>query len=381
MLDQPSAQPREEFRMAGSLGLPVIKVGHKPAAEQPLPEPVGDHLRKPLVFVRGDQGGECLAGVAWAPHKLRGRVGGHDIVKRPGRRHLRSRRERHRHGQPGQPVGAARDAAGGRHILRRPLEHRREAEEILLEIRMIGRVVAAGAVHLHRQDSPAEHVGLGCHRGVVLRGHFESGRPAVELAAPHHDKLRHKAVDWHPIEKCLVDEVPERPRVVERRVHEVGVLGEHVLPVARPMVGPAGIGEEGVDEPLAAVGLLVGQKRLDLFRTGHDPADVEREPADEGFVARRRGWFDAEGGELRVDEAVDRMPLGILRAGWRGILTAGLRGGSGRQLDFRRSGDPGPCCRVSRVPIRIVNGGGRAAGERIGLRPGCVEPGHEAGPA
>ena len=81
-----------------------------------------------------------------------------------------------------------------------------------------------------------------------------------------------------------MDPEPERTGVVERGVDEVGILGEHVLPVANPVVGPARIGQKRIDQPFATVGPGVGEKRPDLLWRGHDPADVKRQPPHERLV-------------------------------------------------------------------------------------------------
>ena len=165
--------------------------------------------------------------------------------------------------------------------------------------------MAAGAVHLHRQERPAENVCLGGHRHVVLRSQCEAAGAAKVGAAAHHDQFGHHPIDRLAVEKRLVDPEAKRPGVVERGVNEVGVLSEHVLPVAHPVVGPARIGDEGIDEPVAAIGPGVGQKRLDLLRRRHDAADVEREPADEGRIVGKRRRRDVGGDQAGVDESVD----------------------------------------------------------------------------
>ncbi len=121
------------------------------------------------------------------------------------------------------------------------------------------------------------------------------------------------------------------------------------------MVGPARVGEEGVDQPLAAVGASVGEEGLDLGRGRDDPADVERHPADEVGVGDEAGRRDLGGEETGVDEAVD---VAMDRGGVGRRRRGNLRGHDGRPRGEPLLGlgmPPGP-------KIGLPSHGGLAAG-------------------
>ena len=56
------------------------------------------------------------------------------------------------------------------------------------------------------------------------------------------------------VEQAFVEPPTERTRVIERRVKDVWVLGEDVLPSTHAGVGGTGVGEEAVDD----LGTFVG---------------------------------------------------------------------------------------------------------------------------
>ncbi len=83
---------------------------------------------------------------------------------------------------------------------------------------------------------------LGGHRGVVLSGQFESGRAASVLTALHQDQFGHEPVDRLVVSERFVDPEPKRTSIVQLGFQDAGILGQHVLPVPDPVIGPTWVG-------------------------------------------------------------------------------------------------------------------------------------------
>ena len=225
------------------LGLfPIGEVGDDAPAHQAGPDTVGDDLRKALVLWGGDEGcediarivvvlGECRRGfvteLGEGPHRFDGGSGLEgDLDERLAVEFVEAV-----HGH----------ATGGGHLDGLGAQHGRELEEVFLR-RFVGRrIVAAGALHLDAEESRADDDALGGHGDVVLARNTEACRATKSLAAFHAQELSDEEVHGLVVEQGLVDPPAEGAAVVEGGVEDVGILGEDVLPVAHPMVGPARI--------------------------------------------------------------------------------------------------------------------------------------------
>ena len=326
--------------------VPVVDRLDQAGPQVTLPEPVDDHRGEPPVR-RATVISSAPAGRAGPRRAGRGRRAarsgrssvrfqcGLDRLARlqrdRDRRHAPARLAAGRCSSPGPPAACPR-AAG-------------EAEEVGLVVGVERGVVAAGTLHLGGEERLGQDLRLGRHRGVVLRGHPEPGGAAAEGAPLHPDQLGHEPVDRRVVGEGVVEVAAERAGVVQGRLEDAGVLGQDVLPVAHPAVGPARVGEPGVDGPVALVGRRVGQERLDLGRVGDHADRVERQPAEERRVVGRRAG-------LVPQAPVDEVP----RAG------RDVRGGRPRP-----AGGPGRGAR----PVGVVGGGGLAAAVGVeGVQPG-----------
>jgi len=121
--------------------------------------------------------------------------------------------------------------------------------------------VAAGAFHLEAEKRRAEDDALRGHRHIVLRGDAEAGRPAETLAALEPDQLGHEEIERFVVEERLVNPPAERAGVVERGLEHARIFREHILPVTHPVISPARISEQLVDELCTLVFALVCEKR------------------------------------------------------------------------------------------------------------------------
>ena len=122
--------------------------------------------------------------------------------------------------------------------------------------------MTARALHFHAEEGGADDGALGGHGNVVLRGGGEAGRTTEALAAFLAQQFGDEEIHGFVVLQRLINPPAEGAGVVERRVEDVGVFRQHILPVAHPVISPARIGEEFVDHRRAVRVLLKGG---DLF--------------------------------------------------------------------------------------------------------------------
>ena len=259
-------------------------------------------------------------------------------------------------------VRVGRDGAALGHYLRRAVEHGGEAKEVLLLEVVIRRVVAAGAGEVHPEEGLGDDLRAVGSGHVVLRGEAEAGGAAAIDAAFHRDQFGGEAVHRFVVEERLVNPPAERAGVVERGFEDAGVLGEHVLPVADPVVRPAGQREEAVNRGGPLGRRAVREKGAELFGRGRHAHGVEGEAAEEGRVVRERRGLDVCGGEAGGEEAVNVQRLTARADGVR-------HGGRGLRSEEFADGF------VALRPILVLGGvhvaaalgvGGGEAGELLG---------------
>ena len=88
------------------------------------------------------------------------------------------------------------------------------------------------------------------------------------------------------VEQAFVEPPTEGTRVIQRRVKDVWVLGEDVLPSAHTGIGRTGVGEEAINHLGALIGRVVCLEGCNLCGRGRYPDDVEGHAAKEGEVGR-----------------------------------------------------------------------------------------------
>ena len=293
--DELAAEPGEEFGMGGLAALPVFDGFDDATAHELLPDPVGDDLSEALVLRGGDEGGEAVAGVfgGFGEGVREGFVD--EVGEGPFGFDFAAGLE----GDLDEGFAAAfvefvhGHGAGGGDVDGFGFEEGGEFEEVLLAALMSGGVVAAGALHFDAEEGGADDGAFGGHGNVVAGGGAESGRAAEAFGALHAEEFGDEEVHGAVVGEGLVKIPAEGAGVVEGGVEDVRVFGEHVLPVAHPAVGPAGIGEEAVDGVGAFVGAGVGLESFDLGEGRSDADGVESDTTEEGEFVAERGDFDA----------------------------------------------------------------------------------------
>ena len=285
-----AAEPAEQLGMGVLGAFPVPRLFDETATHQAGPDAVGHHLREAFVLRRGDERGEAVARILRVEREVVGDALLGEFREGP----MRFDRGAGLEGDLDERLAAAfaelghRDAAGGGDLDGLGLEERREGEDLLLLRRVGGRIVAARALGLHAEEGGRDDGGLGGHRDVVLRGEAEAGRTARGGASLEAQELGDHQVERLAVDERFVDPPAERARVVERRVEDVRVLGEDVLPVAHLVVGGARVGEQAVDGLGAFVGGSISSERGDLGGRGRHADSVERHAAQEGEVVGQR---------------------------------------------------------------------------------------------
>ncbi|NBV80088.1 MAG: hypothetical protein EBR62_09580, partial [Verrucomicrobia bacterium] len=247
--DQLAGQPAQQFGVGHAAALEITGLVDESPAHQPAPEPVHHDLGKALVGRRRQQGRQAIPGIVRVARQLVGRAFRRELREGPVRldRGPRGQRDLDEGFAPAFAELVHRHAAGGRDLDALGLEQGGQGEDLFLLGRRRRRVVATRALGVHAEEGGGQHRRLGRHRDVVLRGHAESRRPAEAFAALQPDEFGDHQVERLAVEEALMQPPAERAGVVEGRVQDVGVLGEHVLPIAHAGVGRARVGEQAID--------------------------------------------------------------------------------------------------------------------------------------
>ncbi len=237
--------------------------------------------------------------------------------ERPLGRHGRARREGHldqrRAASSVQLCGV--HTACRWHLERLACEHRTDLEELPLLGEARWRIVAAGALRIDAEEGGGDDRALRGVRHIILRGHAEAGGPARHDAPLLEDELCHHPVERKVVEEGVVQPPPEGAGVVECGIENIGILGEQVLPERHPVVGPAVVVEQPIDESGPLVGRGVGGEAAGLGVGRWQPHGVEHHAADEAEVIDRRSEIpphDSDGGPFRslFDPAGQQIGLG-----------------------------------------------------------------------
>ena len=150
--------------------------------------------------------------------------------------------------------------------------------------------MTTGALKIRPEKSSAEHMSLGCHGDVVLRSQAETGWSPSVLASSHEDKLRNKTIHRLVVEKGFVNPFAKWSCIVELRLENVGVLGEHVLPIAHPVVGPPCIGKQAVYDTGALGCRLVFLKVVNFSERRKFSHEIDGHPSQERKIVSQREW-------------------------------------------------------------------------------------------
>ena len=190
--------------------------------------------------------------------------------------------------------------------------------------------------------------------GQHLRAHHQQagGRPAVEHLPLGHSFGRHEVAGelfgGELVERFVLVEGADDPVAITPRVghHFVLVLpvrvgvARHVEPPPPPSLAIARRREQTLHEASGRVRCAVRLEGFDLARSGGQPGEIVRDAADEGAPVGGRGRDESVFGELRRDEAVDR------------VLGVGIVAGPGGRPD-RADRLEGP---VVRLLVRLRSG-------------------------
>jgi hypothetical protein len=236
------------------------------------------------------------------------------------------------------------------------LVHRPRALEHAGQAVVVGRVdgvelviVATGAAQGQPQERPAERVNLLVddvhpHLGLVHLGqHLGPQRQEARgdqqfvplVLVGRGEQVAGKLLDHKTVERLVAvqrvhDVVAISPGVAVGDVFVeavgVGVTG-HIQPVAAPTLAVRGRGQQPLDEPRVRIRTFVGQKGLDLLRSGGQAGQVERDAANDGSLIGRHRRREARRFEPSQDEAVHRrLRPGAIVDVWQRLVGGRLEG-------------------------------------------------------
>ena len=176
---------------------------------------------------------------------------------------------------------------------------------------MKGRVVAAGAFHLHTQKRLTNQLRLCGHRHIILCGHTKARRTPIVTAPVHHHQLGDKAIHWLIVLQAFVNPKTKWTGVVELRFENVRVFRKDILPVARPLIGPStGIFQHPLNCPRAPAFFLVTLKLFNYLWRRHYAIGVQRSTPEKGPIISQGCRSPPRRLQPGVDEMVDGVVCG-----------------------------------------------------------------------
>ena len=179
-------------------------------------------------------------------------------------------------------------------------EERRQLVVILL-VPLLARVmVALGALEPHPEENLAYEAARLLRRAFVAE---ERGGTELVRAALRGEQFAHE-----PVIRLVLPEGVAQPLVHEEdwlHAHAGGVAPDQITPLHRPMIGPGGMLQQPVDEPVALVRRLVLQERQRFLRRWQRANGVERRAANELRISAALRGKVPELLEPLVNEAVD----------------------------------------------------------------------------
>ena len=265
------------MRVLGAFPIPGLV--HEAATHEAGPKAIGHHLGEAFILRGGDERREAITRVLRIEREIIGDAFLREFGERPMRLDGGARFE----GDFDERLATAfaqlghRDAARDRNLHGLGLEEGGEGEDLLLLGGVRRGVVAARTLGLHAKEGGGHDRGLGGHGHVVLRGDAEAGWTAGGGAALETQQFGDHEVERLAVGERFVNPPAERTGVVQRGIQDVRVLGEDVLPVARPVVGGARVVQQAVDDLRALVGRGVGGEGLNLSKAGRHADGVERD--------------------------------------------------------------------------------------------------------
>ncbi len=161
----------------------------------------------------------------------------------------------------------------------------RQAEEAASQgIDAVGVLVELVAVAVI--DRPAGKEAQG--RQAVEALGFGTVEPVAGNLLEDESVIGHVAVEGPDQPVAIAEPVRVEPGL--ERVGLVLAVTGHVEPVTAPALAIVGRGQQPIDQPIVGVGGIVVDKGRDLLGTRRQPDQVERDPADQGGLVRRRRW-------------------------------------------------------------------------------------------
>ena len=285
-----AAEPAEQFRVGVLGAFPIPGLVHEAATHEAGPEAIRHHLREAFVLRGGDERGESVARIL----RIEREIIGDAFLRKFGEGPMRLDRGARFEGDLDEGLATAfaefghRDTARNRDLYSLGLEEGGEGEDLLLLGGVCRGVVTTRTLGLHAEEGGSDNRGLGGHGDVVLGGDAEAGRAASGGGALEAEELGHHEVERFMVGERFVNPPAEWTGVVQRGIQDVRVLGEDVLPVARPMVGGARVVQQAVDDLRALVGRGVGGEGFNFGEAGRHADGVERDATQEGEVFGQR---------------------------------------------------------------------------------------------
>ena len=153
--------------------------------------------------------------------------------------------------------------------------------------------MAARALQFQTEEGGAEDMPFGRQRRIIVSGDAETRAAAFHGGSSHLDEFTHHTVDGFTIPQRVQQEPAEGARGVQAFVHDGGILRQHILPVAHPVVCVALIGEQALDDERALVRCGVGHEGAGLSLGRRSAHGVEEYTAEEGGIPHhsRGGYF------------------------------------------------------------------------------------------
>ena len=285
-----AAEPAEQFRVRVHGAFPIPSLVDETAPHEAGPKAIGHHLREAFILWGGDERREAITRVLGVECEIIGDA----FLREFGERPMRLDRGTRLKGDLDEGLATAfaefghGDAARDRNLHGLGLEQGSKREDLFLLGRVCRGVVATRALGLHAKEGGGHDRGLRGHGHVVLRGDTEASRTAGRGGALESQELGDHEVERLMVGERFVNPPAERAGVVQGGIQDVRVLGEDVLPVARPVVGGARVVQQAVDDLRALVGRGVGGEGLNLGEAGRHADGIKGDAAQEDEVFGQR---------------------------------------------------------------------------------------------
>ncbi len=128
-----------------------------------------------------------------------------------------------------------------RHFEWAAVEIRSQQKQVLLAEVVDGGVMTTGALEVDGREGFHRGVRPHRHRNIIPGRQRKAGRSVrsgVARVTLHPQQFGDEPIEGFVLPKRIVQPLAERARVVQRRENDRRILGQHILPVTDPAVGP-----------------------------------------------------------------------------------------------------------------------------------------------